>query len=97
VIDELPFLKRQAFEHEDEYRIIYESSTRKLPKLDIPIPLTCIDGITLSPWIHSALYRHVKETLRSIEHCQTLNITRSTLIGNEEWKAAGRPRTLEET
>jgi hypothetical protein len=88
-VDELPFLKRQAFEHEGEYRMIYESTTEKKSKLDIPIPLSCIDGITLSPWVHPTLYRHVKETLRSIDHCNELDIVRSTLVNNEEWKSFG--------
>ncbi|MEP6810640.1 MAG: DUF2971 domain-containing protein [Chthoniobacterales bacterium] len=34
---ELPFLKRIAFEHEEEFRVIYESSLGKFPKLDIYI------------------------------------------------------------
>jgi hypothetical protein len=88
-IEELPFLKRHAFEHEDEYRIIYESKTEKLSKLDLAIPLSCIDGITLSPRLHPALYQHVTETLRSLKDCDSLNIARSTLISNEEWKSYG--------
>jgi hypothetical protein len=86
---DLAFLKRYAFEHEDEFRIIYESSEENIPPLDIPVPLSCIDQITLSPWIHKALSRHVKETLRSIKGCANLKIVRSTLISNEEWKKLG--------
>lgn len=88
-IKELPFLKRQAFEHENEYRITHESKTEKQSKLDIPIPLSCVDGITLSPWLPYTLYRRVKATIRSIEGCDKLNIVRSTLISNEEWKSWG--------
>jgi hypothetical protein len=47
----LPFLKRSAFEDEREFRIIYESSSEKYDTIDIAIPLTCIERITLSPWI----------------------------------------------
>src|SRR5437660_1465029 len=35
---DLPFLKRYAFLHESEFRVIYESKKRKLRKLDIGIP-----------------------------------------------------------
>ena len=87
--EDLPFLKRYAFEHEDEFRMIYGSETTKLSKLDIAIPLSCIDRITVSPWIHPVLFRYVKQMLRSIEGCGTLTIVRSTLIGNEEWKTRG--------
>jgi hypothetical protein len=38
-IDELPFLKRQAFEHEGEYRMIYESTTGQKIKARYPHPV----------------------------------------------------------
>jgi hypothetical protein len=86
---ELPFLKRFAFQHESEVRLIYESATMKLRKRDIKIPLACIDKVTLSPWMHPSLSSYVKEVLRSIRGCRHLEIARSTLIGNEEWKSLG--------
>jgi hypothetical protein len=86
---DLPFLKRYAFLHESEVRMIYESRKRKLRKLDISVPLSCIDRITLSPWMHPSLSSYVKEVLRSIDGCRDLDIVRSTLIGNEEWKSLG--------
>jgi len=61
VVGDLPFLKRKAFEQENEFRLIYESQTEKRSKLDIPISFSCIDGITLSPSINPSLYQHVKE------------------------------------
>ncbi len=86
---DLPFLKRYAFEHENEFRIIYESRAKRLSKLDIGIPLSSIDRITLSPWIHPDLSNHVKTTVRSIHGCSDLSIARSTLISNDEWKRLG--------
>jgi hypothetical protein len=88
-VAELPFLKRHAYELEDEFRIIYTSRTEKLSTLDIPISLSCMERITLSPWMHSKLSRYVKQTLRAIEGCDDLEILRSTLISNEEWKELG--------
>jgi DUF2971 family protein len=86
---ELPFLKRFAFEHECEFRIIYASKKDDSQALDIPIPLFSIDKITVSPWINRKLFACVKERLRSIDGCGSLEIVRSSLIGNEEWKALG--------
>jgi hypothetical protein len=85
----LPFLKRSAFEDEREFRIIYESSTEKYDTIDIAIPLTCIERITLSPWIPSALSDHVKSTIKEIGGCGAMKVYRSTLISNENWKALG--------
>jgi hypothetical protein len=83
--EELPFLKRYPFEDENEFRIIYESK-KKIRSLDIPISLSCIDEITLSPWLPEGLFDDIKRLLRSISGCGRLKIIRSTLIGNDEWK-----------
>jgi len=91
-IRDLPFWKRYPFEHEREFRIIYESR-EKVKSIDIPIPLSCIDRITLSPWLNQRLCTHVKRNLWSIAECRNLEIVRSTLISNEEWKNFGESAT----
>ena len=91
-IRDLPFWKRYPFEHEREFRIIYESR-EKMKSIDIPIPLSCIDRITLSPWLNQRLCTHVKRNLWSIANCRNLEIVRSTLISNEEWKNFGESAT----
>ena len=88
-VDDLPFLKRFPYGDEQEFRIIYESSRVRAAALDIAIPLACIKRITLSPWIPEALTAPVKDTIRRIKGCAPLKITRSTLIGNEQWKDLG--------
>ena len=88
-IANLPFLKRYAYEHESEFRLVYESKIEELTNLDVDIPLSCIEGITLSPWIHESLFACVRQMLKSIDGCNNLKVARSTLIGNEEWKSAG--------
>jgi len=87
-INTLPFLKRYPFEQENEFRVIFESH-KKLHSMSIAIPLTCIDRITLSPWLHPALAPHVKKMLRGVQGCSKLVIARSTLINNDEWKNFG--------
>jgi hypothetical protein len=86
---QLPFIKRYAFEDEHEYRVIFESTTQSLLKLDLPIPLSCIDRVTLSPWIHKSLVASVKKMLKSIDGCRRIEFVRSTLVSNEEWKNIG--------
>ncbi len=91
-IRDLPFWKRYPFEHEREFRIIYESR-EKVKTIDIPIPLSSIDRITLSPWLNQRLWKHVKRSLWSIPGCRNLEIVRSTLISNEDWKNFGESAT----
>lgn len=86
---DLPFLKRYAFQNEREYRIIYESRTQALPSLNIPISLACIQRITLSPWMPFVLSSNVKTLLKKIDRCSIIEVVRSTLISNQEWKSHG--------
>jgi hypothetical protein len=60
-----------------------------LRTLDVTIPLSCIERITLSPWVHDAFSRDIKRILKSIKGCGGLDIARSTLIGNDEWLRHG--------
>jgi hypothetical protein len=87
-IQKLPFLKRYPFGHESEFRIVYESR-KQVTSIDIPIPLSCIDRITLSPWLNRRLSKHVKRILWSISGCKDLEIVRSTLVSNEDWQKFG--------
>lgn len=89
----LPFLKRAAFVDEDEFRVVFESKVDVLDTLDITIPLSCIERITLSPWLHSALSKDVKEILKSIKGCDKIDLIRSSLIGNKTWKNYGDSAT----
>lgn len=89
---DLPFLKRYPFEHEKEFRLIYESLEERTT-LDIPIPLSCIERITLSPWLPKRLSPDVKKVLWSISGCRQIDIARSTLVSNEEWKSFGESAT----
>jgi hypothetical protein len=87
----LPFTKRWPYGDEREYRAVYVSTEKELPVFPVPIALTAIRRITLSPWLAPALVDPVKKTLKSLPGCSNLRIYRSTLIDNKQWqKLAGR-------
>ena len=87
--EELPFLKRYPFQDEREFRMVWESKKKGKSAFDIPVPLSCIDKVILSPWLRESLAGHLKGMLKRIEGCTHLRITRSTLICNEQWKNLG--------
>ncbi|SRR6266446_2843126 len=89
-VSELPFAKRYGFKPENEYRTIYESSSKELLSLDVPIDIASIRSVSLSPWMHSSLATSTIAAIRAIEDCQKLKISRSTLISNERWKDLGK-------
>jgi hypothetical protein len=88
-VQDLPFLKRYPYQHEDEYRFIYESVNEKQRAVDIDLPLRLIRTVTLSPWMNKNVAGAVKKAIKCIPDCRTLKISRSTLIGNDEWMAFG--------
>jgi hypothetical protein len=85
-VDELPFLKRAGFSPECEYRVLYTSATRRQRSLDVPIQLSSVVEITLSPWLNSKLRHCVRDTIHSISGCAAIEVHRSTLVGNSTWK-----------
>jgi hypothetical protein len=93
-VGELPFLKRAAFRDEQEVRLLYHSASIKRQKLDVPISLSCIDKVILSPWLHPDLFDDIRASLRSIRGCRSLPVVRSTLVGNQTWKRFGDAATL---
>lgn len=85
-LEELPFLKRYAFVNEIEFRLFYASKTKGPPTHRIPVPLSCVDRIILSPWLPNIVSDRVKATLKSIPGCQDVKVYRSSLVENEDWK-----------
>lgn len=86
-IKQLPFLKRKPYEPEKEYRVIYEDKSEKREFFDVPIELSWISTITLSPWMPVAFQAAIKATLKKIDGCEDIQIVRSTLVGRGSWQA----------
>lgn len=88
-IAQLPFVKRIPYKHEREFRALWESETDKVGFLDVPIDLSSITRITLSPWMHPSLRENVVKLLKMIDGCKSIPIVRSTLTENARWKSYG--------
>lgn len=89
-VSELPFLKRIPYKHEKEFRALWESKGNVVNALDVPIKLSSITRITLSPWMHPSLQDNTKILLKTINSCKSIPIYRSTLTDNENWKEYAR-------
>lgn len=92
-VDELPFIKRYGYKPEKEFRAVYTSSNEELPSLNLPIRLTSIRSISLSPWMHSSLSKSTVKSIRAIDGWLKLKVSRSTLISNEQWKSNANSAT----
>lgn len=89
-VEELPFLKRHAFQDEKEWRLFAVPEPGTAGPLRFAIPLSTIDRIVLNPWLPKTVAEHVKATLKGIEGCAGLKVYRSTLVDNEAWKRFAR-------
>jgi hypothetical protein len=89
-VEDFPFVKRNAYVHEQEVRVLWQSDRKKRSSLNIEIPLGCISRITLSPWLPKSLVSTTKRMIQSIEGCNEIEVVRSTIIASEEWKNIAR-------
>lgn len=88
-LERLPFVKRNGFSAEEEYRIVYETNDPQCAAYNLEFPLAWIRRIYLNPWLPDALYESVKETLRALPDCAKLHVVKSRLIDSARWKNAG--------
>lgn len=86
----LPFIKRQGFRDEREWRIIGYTKTVAQEALQIPINIKWIRRLVINPWMPQSMVKSVRECLNGIENCALLRIDTSRLTNSRKWKAAGR-------
>ena len=92
-ITQLPFIKRWPFRAEEEFRALWASKDDKCNYLEIPIQLSSIARITLSPWLHPNLRKNTVAAIKRIPECKSIPIWRSTLTGNSDWQNYGKKAT----
>src|SRR5207244_2820937 len=87
-LEQLPFLKRQPYSDECEFRLIFEDKTQAMETKGFAIPIRAIAQVSLNPWLSPALTSAVKRAIKSIPGCATLKVYQTTLLENETWKKA---------
>jgi hypothetical protein len=84
-IERWPFMKRNAFKAEEEFRIIYESKEESQFK-HVQVDLNAIKKVTLSPWLPEPVVESVVGLIKSIDGCGHLNVNPSSLLNNAIWR-----------
>ena len=87
-LEQLPFLKRQPYSDECEFRLVYEDKRSEMETKGFPLPLRTITRVTLNPWLSAPLADAVKRTIKSTPGCTALKVYQTTLLENETWKKA---------
>lgn len=83
--EQLPYLKREPFKPENEYRIIAMSNQPQKPAFDIDIDLSIIRRITISNKIPESVFESNKKVLLQIAPELKGKIFHSTLYRNSTW------------
>lgn len=93
-LDDLPFIKRRAYEHELEFRLLYATQRRSPPFKAFNLPLDTIDSILLNPWLPPSTAKAVESVIHRIDGCESMRILRATIISNDEWQQAATERNI---
>ena len=87
--EHLPFIKRQVYRAEREYRLIATpDASHKGPSYDVAVPVNCITSITVSGEVPAPHFETFKRLIGTIPDCERLRVRQSGLLQNRRWTAA---------
>lgn len=86
----LPYVKREGFSDEREWRIVLTCDEDAVMAKSVSISLHSINRILLNPWMPPALADNLRGIIRSIPGCESVKIEASRLTNSERWKSAGK-------
>jgi hypothetical protein len=89
-VDDLPFIKRFAYQDESEYRFIFTSSEEKKKeekkKIEyISIDINDIKQIVINPWVESPVYKSMELAIAKTPGWEKVNMRQSTVTKNDAW------------
>jgi hypothetical protein len=88
-LEQLPFLKRDTFKDEAEYRLVaWDEGLLAGEAFDIPMPIDIIDRVILGPAMPQELAYTLKDIACSFADCADIRFTKSKLVNNESWAQA---------
>jgi len=85
-LEELPFIKRKQYEDEAEFRIIYQNKNKIHRSKNFPLDISCIDRITLSPWMPSPVAKTVKKVISGVHGCGKIKLIRTGVVESSAWQ-----------
>lgn len=88
--EQLPFVKRHAFRHEGEVRLIVENHIGKAPRHSFKFDYEMIKEVVVSPWLAPAAVPSVVQAIRSAAPASRFKIRSTTMLESEIFlRAAG--------
>lgn len=87
-VDDLPFIKRFAYQGESEYRFIFTSTEKKTKIEYISIDIDDIKQIVINPWVESPVYESMRLTIAETSGWKKVKMRKSTVTKNDVWGKA---------
>jgi hypothetical protein len=87
--DDLPFIKRFAYQDEREYRFVYTSDKEEKEIEYISIVPTDIKQIIINPWAEKPIYQAMRQSIIETKDWEKVKIRHSTVTKNDEWGRLG--------
>ncbi|MEX1258372.1 MAG: hypothetical protein WEG36_12205 [Gemmatimonadota bacterium] len=81
--DRLPFVKRKHFQGEREYRYVFGFTDSSKQERNVDVPTASIARVWLSPWSKASSLH----AIRRMPGANSIQINRSKLLNNKEWRA----------
>lgn len=88
-LDRLPFVKREGYGDEREWRILAHSEKTLLQIMAVSLDLRLINRVVFNPWMPQALVDNLRGMIHALPGCERMKISRSLLTNSARWKAAG--------
>lgn len=86
-IHRLPFLKREGFRDEREFRLLGHAVEPRT-SLSAPLRREMVSRIIISPFVHKAFFESLKAVLTGLDGWADLPVVRSDLTDNITWQEA---------
>jgi len=80
-IEDMPFVKRDVFSDEQEFRVVLTSPSEQKPVLLQNIPVTAIRKIILNPWLQESTSNAIFKSLKLLPRGEALSLWRSQMLG----------------
>ncbi len=88
-VGRLPFIKRDAYGDEREWRMISTPQEENIQTWEVPISLASIERVRLSPWTNLALRQTIRTLIRAQDGCERMSVVSSGLTNSAKWRQAG--------
>jgi len=85
-IEDLPFIKRAAYEPEREFRLLHGHASRTKRTHALPFNLSMIRRIVLSPWMPVPTFEASRAIIHGINGCSSMPVNRATIVESADWR-----------